>query len=1053
MTEQEAAELFQAVFDLEPEARTEYLDKACAGNPALRARVEELLEADEKAEGFLESPLQVAMLLAEAKDPAAALVGQTIGTYRIRRIIASGGMGTVYEAQQERPRRRVALKVLKAGLASRQLLQRFAHEAEILGRLRHPGIAQIFEADVDRQRGNLPFFVMEYVPGAKTITAFAEDNDLTIRQKLDLFVTVCDTIHFGHQHGVIHRDLKPGNILVDEESRTRVIDFGVARVTDADMTLLSRQTDAGQIVGTLRYMSPEQCEGDSTQVDIRCDVYALGVVLYELLTGELPYDVTTPSPFDIPRVIREEEPRRLSSINTALRGDVDAIVLKALEKECHRRYQSAHSLGQDIRRHLAGDPIEARRHRKWYLLKKTLAKHRVAFGMTAAFVLLIVVSAVVLGFLYRQADTQRQLAESRAEDLRISAYFNTIALAQNAWESTNTPQLKELLRRCPPDLRGWEWYFLKKSSDECLMTLTGHQGALCALTLSPNGHLLVSGGWDDHKVRAWDAVDGKLLRTLDGHQHRVGCVACSPDGQLYISGSHDKTLRTWDAATGQQLHLLSGHTRIIRRAVFTPDSRRIISSDEAGSLIIWDTASGELVCRLVTLDTDVPALTVSPAGDVLVSGDSDGMIRMWDMTDGRLLRTIQAHDHRLMALLFSDDGRRLYSGSWDKRVKVWDAATGELQRTIGPHDSEINSLDLGPGGKLLAVAGGTTIRIFDATSGRTIRTFLGHEHSVNSVLFSPDGSRLFSCSHDGTIRVWDTTGITSTGVLGTDGGDVEAVACSASRQLIASAGRAGKIKIFKGVSHHEVANFPSHEKGVTSLAFSPDSRRLASGGVDRTVRIWSGPEWVEHLVLSGHQDIVCAVDWSPDGAAIASGGLDQTVILWSADTGQRLRTIHCGGPILSVSFSPDGKRLATGGREDKIHLWDSATGQPLGALSGHHGPARAVAWSPDGKRLVSCGDDWQLRLWDARSGQLLHILKGHHHRVLAANFSPDGSRIVSASYDKTLMVWDSITGQTALTLRGHEYPVNSVTFSPDGRTIISGSADRTVRIWDAGPDR
>ncbi len=261
MTERDAAELFQAALDLDEDTRSEFLDRECAGRPDLRSRVEELLAADERAAGFLETPFPLGALLAEAKDPAAALVGRTIGAYRLLDIIATGGMGVIFEAEQEKPRRRVALKVLKAGLASRQLLRRFAHEAEILGRLRHPGIAQIFEAGVDQQSGNLPYFAMEFVPGAMPITAYAEIRKFTVRQRLELFAEVCDTIHFGHQHGVIHRDLKPGNILVDEDGRTRVIDFGVARVTDADMTMVSLQTDTGQLVGTLRYMSPEQCEG------------------------------------------------------------------------------------------------------------------------------------------------------------------------------------------------------------------------------------------------------------------------------------------------------------------------------------------------------------------------------------------------------------------------------------------------------------------------------------------------------------------------------------------------------------------------------------------------------------------------------------------------------------------------------------------------------------------------------------------------------------------------------------------------------------------------
>lgn len=1049
MTEQDAAELFQAALDLEGEARAEFLDERCAQRPELRARVEALLAADGEAAGFLESPLPLDALLAEADDPATALVGRTIGTYRILDIIAAGGMGVVFEAEQEKPRRRVALKVLKAGLASGQVLRRFSHEAEILGRLRHAGIAQIFEAGVDRRSGNLPYFAMEFVPGALPITEYAESRGLTVRQRLELFAGVCDTVHFGHQQGVIHRDLKPGNILVDDEGRSRIIDFGVARATDADMTMVSRQTDAGQLVGTLRYMSPEQCEGDAGRVDTRADVYALGVVLYELLTGELPYDVTTPSPFDVPRIIREEEPRRISSLKPALKGDVEAIVLKTLEKDCDRRYQSAHSLGQDIRRYLSGEPIAARRHRKWYLLRKTLIRHRIAFGVATAFVLLIAASAVVLGILYRQAETQRRLAESRAAELRTSAYFNTITLAQNAWESVNTPQLKELLGRCPADLRGWEWRFLSRCSDASSKVLAGHRGSVRALALTGDGSRIVSGGWEDRSIKVWNAVTGQVLHTLDGHEHRVGCLACSPTGDILVSGSHDRTLRTWSLATGMPIHVLSGHERVVRCVLFTPDGRLIISSDEGGTLRIWDANSGAPVRTLQHSGVDVPALAVSPDGRKLVSGGADGLIRVWNPADGRLLRTIEAHDHRLMSFAFNRDGGRLYSGAWDKQVKVWETAGGTLLRTIGPHDAEINSVALDPQGTRLAVAGGTTIRIFDTATGKTLRTLLGHEHSVNSALFSPDGRRVFSCSHDGTIRIWNIAEPPAARVIGRHGSHVDAVACSPGGQWIASAGRDGMIRIFERPPRSEVTSIAALDTGVNALAFSPDGRQLAAGGADGSVAVRNVPSGRERLALAGHRGPLCRVAWSPDGDLLATGSLDHYVKFWDTRNGRLLRGIDCGVPVWCLAFSPDGRRLATCGDEDLIRLWAVDSGLEVGSLSGHRGPVHAVCFSPDGKRLVSCGDDWQLLIWDANSGRTLHVLKGHQHKVLDAVFLPGGSRIVSASYDKTLMVWDTTTGQPALTLRGHEYPVKTVAATADGSTIVSGSADRTVRVWEA----
>ena len=446
-----AIEVFEAAWERAPSERGAYLDKACGGDAALRAEVESLLKADERAAGFLEPPEQATSRSSPPCDP---LVGTTIGHYHVQRLIAAGGMGTVYEAVQKEPRRTVALKVIRPGMTSRSALQRFKHESEILGRLRHPGIAQIYEAGTHGGDHGAPFFAMEFIPGARPITRFAEDGRLSTRERLRLFTKVCDAVQAGHQRGIIHRDLKPANILVDEQGRPKLIDFGVARATDADLTIATLQTDVGELVGTLRYMSPEQCEGDAIELDTRSDVYALGVVLFELLTGDLPYNFNSTSPFDVPRVIREQEPRRMSSVNRVLRGDIDAIVLKALEKDRDHRYQSVPELMRDIQHYLDNEPIDAKRGRRWYVLRKTLRRHRVAFSVAAAFVVVVTASIAGLVLLYSDSEVQRITAEQRADELRRAVYLNDITLAQRAYEAGDGFALTKRLANCPTDLRG-----------------------------------------------------------------------------------------------------------------------------------------------------------------------------------------------------------------------------------------------------------------------------------------------------------------------------------------------------------------------------------------------------------------------------------------------------------------------------------------------------------------------------------------------------------------------------------------------------------------------
>jgi len=362
-------DLFTEAIDLAPDERTAYLDRFCGGNAELRRKVEALLAQDAAAsKTFLPLPPPNPRLdaLFERPDAPDMLIGRTVGPYTIKSRIASGGMGTVYLAQQANPRREVALKILHGGLAGSGVRRRFEHEAQILALLRHPNIAQVYEAGtaiVDVPDGpprRLSYFAMEYVPGAAGLIAYAEALHLSLRRRLELFADICDAVHHGHQRGIVHRDLKPANILVDDAGRPKIVDFGIARVTDADVAVTSMRTDAGQLIGTLAYMSPEQCAADPREIHTPSDVYSLGVVLFELLTGRLPYDVSHLTIHAAARMICEQTPAPPSQFDRSLKGDVETIVLKAMEKDRSKRYASAAALAEDIRRHLRGEPITAR---------------------------------------------------------------------------------------------------------------------------------------------------------------------------------------------------------------------------------------------------------------------------------------------------------------------------------------------------------------------------------------------------------------------------------------------------------------------------------------------------------------------------------------------------------------------------------------------------------------------------------------------------------------------------------------------------------------------
>ena len=367
-----------------------------------------------------------------------------IGGYSIKIAIGSGGMGSVYLAQQENPKRDVAIKVMNAGVVSRKAMRRFEFEAQTLGKLQHPSIAQIYEAGTyDDGSGARPFFAMEYVAGAKELNDYVDDNDIDQRTRLELFCTACEGVEYGHRRGVIHRDLKPGNILVDEEGNPKIIDFGVARSTNSDSVSATMATEAGQLIGTLQYMSPEQVELDPGELDTRSDVYALGVMLYELLIGRLPYDLTGTSLTQAANRIREIQPQRLGEINANLKGDLETICLKALEKDREQRYQTVNDLAEDVRRYLADEPIMARPPTRAEQFRRFVRKNKAASVATCVVALALVaattisvVFAVEAGRQRDEASRQQAIAEAKtaevqkqAEDMQVMIDFQSRQLS------------------------------------------------------------------------------------------------------------------------------------------------------------------------------------------------------------------------------------------------------------------------------------------------------------------------------------------------------------------------------------------------------------------------------------------------------------------------------------------------------------------------------------------------------------------------------------------------------------------------------------------------
>jgi WD40 repeat protein/predicted Ser/Thr protein kinase len=974
--------------------------------------------------------------------------------YEVESVLGRGGMGVVYRARHLRLGRLVALKMTLAGsYAGPHERERFRREAEAVAALRHPNLVQVYDAGDWAGR---PYITMELIEGGSLAQRLA-GTPQPAREAAALLATLAEAVQVAHQGGIVHRDLKPANILLTADGTPKIADFGLARRLEGGAML----TQSGVLMGTPSYMAPEQARGQSRAVGPAADVYSLGAILYETLTGRPPFRAESAA--ETIHQLLTQDPVPPSRLNGKVPSALETICLMCLRKEPARRYASAAELSADLRRFLRHEPIMAKPIGPMGRLSHWVRRHPgLAASLSAvAVLLLLLATGSLVAMLHFRAT---------ALEIRRSLYSAEMNLCgQAATSPSGISRVHDwLMPWKDSDLRGWEWFYMYGLCHRDLGTLPVSDAGLWCVAASPDGEQLAAAG-NDAVIYLFDAKSRNLIHRFTGHDAPVWAVAWSPNGSQLASACWDGSIKTWDAKTAREIRTICDQDKPLYSVAWNKDGTLLAAAGESESVWIWDASTGKQVRRLEVHEAGVRGVAWHPSENRIASAAMDANIRIWDLNDPEHPKFLKdpecreaAHANWVNKVAWHPDGIRLASVSNDQKCKIWNTRDGTIVSTLPGHNEAGHSEGVlgicwSIDGKKLATCGEDhTIRIWNTNNGKTIAVLRGHTRKVTSVDWCNGIQQFVSCSHDGTVKFWPAAPRDETPRLDVDG-PVNDLAWSPNGLRIAASNGQCPIKLLDP-NDLESQIVLGKECSSHSVSWASNGKLLASGGYSPTVHIWNVDSGAEVCALPGNVEPILSVTWSHHSSALAAVDEGGNIFVWNADSEALLLTLrdpqHRLGHhayCFAIAWSPDDRYLASAWNDGTARVHDVESGRQIWNKWLHAGEiTSSVAWSIDGKSIASAGGDDMIYICDAATGAKKQTLQGHTSAVMKVAWHPDGDRLASASSDHSVRVWDPTTGKLLLSLIDPSSEMKMIAWSPDGKTLAAGG-NGTILIYDAVP--